>query len=232
MQPNLKIKRRDFLRTASAVGAAGLFDSLSAVTSFGGATRGPTANSLPNDKVGLQLEAIAREFPTAAKEEAQFLNMLVKVTRARRVLEVGTAYGYTTIWLALALAETGGKMTTIEIMPERAALAKKYVAEAGLSKYVAFKQGDAHAIVPTLGGAFDIAYLDADKGGNADYFNKLFPKLLPPGGLLIAHNAIQLVAKMKSYLDLVGQHPDFETLIISAIPDDGLALSYRKRTSR
>jgi predicted O-methyltransferase YrrM len=230
MQRNLKIKRRDFFRTASAAGAVGMLGSLGAMTSLGDAPDAPSSKSLRNDKVLQQLDAIAREFPTAAKEEAQFLNMLVKLTRAKRVLEVGTAYGYTTLWLALALAETGGKLTTIEILPERAELAKKYVAAAGLLKYVALNQGDAHALVPTLKGPFDIAYLDADKGGNADYFNRLFPKLLPPGGLLIAHNAIQLVAKMKSYLDLVGQHPAFETLIVSVIPDDGLALSYRKRS--
>jgi predicted O-methyltransferase YrrM len=232
MNPNISLKRRDFLRAAGTAGALGWLAAASGMNASAAATDTPGGPPAAVDKLQPLLRRISSEFPTAAKEEAQFLGMLVKLSRAQRVLEIGTAYGYTTLWLALALAETGGKLTTIEIVPERAELAKNHVTEAGLSKHVSFRLGDAHAIVPALRGSFDIAYLDADKGGNEDYFNKLFPKKLPPGGLLIAHNAIQLVAKMKSYLDLVGQHPEFETLILSAIPDDGLALSYRKRTRR
>ncbi len=176
-----------------------------------------------------QLRTIAKEFVTIFEEEGRFLNLLVKVTRARQVLEIGTAHGYTTIWLAQALGETGGHLTTLELLPERFELAKEHVAQAGLSHRVSFKQGDAHALVTTLAGPFDLVYLDADKGGNLDYFQKLFPRKITPGGLLIAHNAILLADKMKSYLDLVSQHPGFETVIARAVPDDGLALSYRKR---
>ena len=230
MQTKAAIKRRDFIRTTSAVGAMSVLNGLGVMTGLAGAAVAEAVSkSMANDRVLRQLDAIAREFPTAAMEEAQFLGMLVKLSRAKRVLEIGTAYGYTTLWLARALAETGGKLTTIEIAPDRAELAKKHVATAGLAKYVNFRLGDAHAIVPTLGGPFDIAYLDADKGGNEDYFNKLFPKKLPPGGLLVAHNALLLAEKMKDYLERVCQHPEFETLIIRAIPDDGLALSYRAR---
>lgn len=182
-----------------------------------------------SEKLGAQLARIARDHVTAAKEEGQFLNMLIKLTRARSVLELGTGYGYITIWLALALEEAGGRLTTIEIDPERTTLAKKHVAEAGLSHRVSFHQGDAHAIVPTLAGSFDIAYLDADKGGNADYFNKLFPKRLPPGSLLVAHNAILLADKVKPYLDMVENHPELDTLIVRATENDGMALSYRRR---
>lgn len=178
-----------------------------------------------------RLDAIAREYVTIPKEEGQFLNLLVKLMRARRVLELGTGYGYTTLWLALALAETGGTITTVEIAPDRVELAKKHVAELGLSHRVRFHQGDAHAIVPTLEGPFDIAYLDADKGGQVDYFNKLFPAKLPPGSLLIAHNAILRVDAMKDYLELVSRHAAFDTLLVSVTPDDAFALSHCKRTS-
>jgi predicted O-methyltransferase YrrM len=231
MNADRSFKRRDFLRTASAAGALGLLNSLGAIKSFGSTGKPASSSSLPADQVMARLDAIAREFVTVPKEEGQFLNLLVKLTRARRVLELGTSFGYTTIWLALALEETGGKLTTIEILPERVELAKKHVAEAGLSHPVTFKQGDAHAIVPTLAGRFDIAYLDADKGGQVDYFNKLFPKKLGPGSLLIAHNAILRADAMKDYLQLVRQHSEFDTLIVRATMDDGFALSYRKRTT-
>lgn len=229
MRANQSVKRREFLRTAGATGALGLLNSLGALSSFGGAAKTASSGSSPTDRLMSQLDAIAREFATVPKDEGQFLNLLIKLTRARRVLEVGTGYGYTTLWLALALEETGGKLTTIEIVPDRVELAKKHVSEAGLSHRVSFKQGDAHAIVPTLAGPFDIAYLDADKSGQVDYFNKLFPKKLPPGSLLVTHSAILLADKMRGYLDLVRSHPAFDTLIVRATPDDGFALSYRKR---
>lgn len=232
MKTRQRIKRREFLRTASAAGALGLLNALATMNSFGSAGKPAASGPPPEKQLLAQLDAIAREFVTAAKEEGQFLNLLVKLTRARRVLEVGTGYGYATIWLALALEETGGKLTTIEILPDRTELAKKHVGEAGLSHRVSFRQGDAHAIVPTLAGPFDIAYLDADKDRQVDYFNKLFPKKLPSGSLLIAHNAILRADAMQDYLELVRQHPAFDTVIVSATADDGLALSYRRRSRR
>ena len=230
MKANQPVKRRDFFRTAGAAGVAIWLSGLATMKGLGEERWGKTPKAGELGKRLAQLDAISRQYATVPKEEGQFLNFLVKLTRAKRVLELGTGYGYTTIWLALALEETGGKLTTVEILPDRADLAKKHVAEAGLSHRVNFKQGDAHAIVPTLPGPFDIAYLDADKGGQVDYFNKLFPKKLPPGSLLIAHNAILLADKMKSYLELVREHPAFDTLMVRATPDDGFALSYRKRS--
>jgi predicted O-methyltransferase YrrM len=181
-------------------------------------------------KLMAQLDAIGRQYLSVPKQDGQFLNLLVKATRAQSVPEVGMSHGYSTIWMALALEETGGKLTTIEILLERVELAKKHVADAGLSHRVTFKQGDAHEIVPTLAGPFDFVFLDADKDRQEDYFHKLFPKKLPPGSLFIAHNAILLAEKMKAYLDLVRNHAEFDTVIVSATMDDGFALSYRKRT--
>ncbi len=229
MSTNQSIKRRTFLWTASTAATAGLLSGLGDAGSFAAQPPASVSSGPLSEKLQTQLAAIARTFVTAAKEEGQFLNLLVKLTRARRVLELGTGYGYITIWLALALEETGGQLTTIEIDPEREMLAKKHVAEAGLSHRVHFHQGDAHAIVPTLAGPFDIAYLDADKGGNLDYFNKLFPKKLPPGSLLIAHNAILLADKMKDYFERVQNHRELDTLIVQTTEDDGFALSYRRR---
>jgi predicted O-methyltransferase YrrM len=232
---NQCIRRRDFIRTAGAAGTAGLLSGLGpALGAESAASPHPASasSSPPPETIITQLEAIAREFVTLPKEEGQFLNLLVKLTRAQHILEIGTGYGYTTIWLALALEETGGHLTTIEIVSERVELAKKHVAKAGLSHRVSFKQGDAHTIVPTLAGPFDIAYLDADKDRQVDYFNKLFPTKLPPGGLLIAHNAILRADAMKDYLELVRHHPAFDTLNVSATPSDAFALSYRRRPRR
>lgn len=229
MKTKRLIQRREFLRTTGAAGMGGWLSSAALMHNFDARAGAASAKLELVEKLMTQLETISSQYPSVPKEEGRFLNLLLKATRARRVLEVGTAHGYTTIWLALALEETGGSLTTIEILPERVELARKHVAEAGLSHRVRFEQGDAHEIVPKLASSFDIAYLDADKGGQVDYFNKLFPRLLMPGGLLLAHNAILLADKMKDYLELVRNHPDFDTITLRAIEDDGLAVSYRKR---
>lgn len=231
MKAKPSVRRRDFLRTAGAAGVAGWLSGLGALNGCGRPTSAQSAKPQALEKIMAQLDALSGQYLTIPKQEGQFLNLLVKATRARRVLEVGTAFGYTTLWLALALKETGGKLTTIEILPERVELARKHVGEAGFSSRVAFHQGDAHEIVPTLAGPFDFVYLDADKGRQEDYFNKLIPNKFSRGGLFIAHSAILLADKMETYLNLVRHHPELDTVIVSATMDDGFALSYRKRTT-
>jgi caffeoyl-CoA O-methyltransferase len=85
-------------------------------------------------------------------------------------------------------------------------------------------------VVPTLDGPFDFVFLDADKEGQADYFNKLFPKKLTHGALLVSHNAIRHRENMKEYLDLVENHSELDTVILSLTMEDGFAVSYRHRS--
>ena len=155
--------------------------------------------------------------------------MLVKATRAKNLLELGTSHGFSAIWMGLALEETGGQLTTIEIDRERYDLARRHVSEAGLSQRVTPIRGDAHAEVAKLQGPFDFVFLDADKEGQVDYFNKLYPKKLLPGGILAVHNAIRQAGSMRDYLEMIRRHPDFDTVTVSATMDDGFCLSYRHR---
>jgi predicted O-methyltransferase YrrM len=121
-------------------------------------------------------------------------------------------------------------LTTIEIEKERYDLARRYVSEAGLSHRVTLIKGNAHVEVAKLKGLFDFVFMDADKEGQMDYFNKLYPKKLIPSGILAVHNAIQQASSMKDYLEMIRKHPDFDTVILSVTMDDGFCLSYRHRT--
>ncbi len=226
--PN-RVARRGFLRTAS--GALGAVAVVEHRVGQGWAAESPPRrrDRAALDRLRADLDAQGREFMAPPKPDQQFLNLLVQATRARNVLEVGTAYGFSAIWIALGLEETDGRLTTIEIKPDRVESAKKRVAEAGLSGRVTCLLGDAHQLVPTLAGPFDLVFLNADKSGLADYFTKLYPTKLAPGGLLLAYGAILLRDKMKDYLAAVSHHPDFETVIVSATMDDGFAVSYRER---
>lgn len=176
-----------------------------------------------------QMDAKGPQFWSVPRKDGEFLHLLVKVTQAKNVLEVGTSQGVSTIWMALALEESGGRLTTIEIDKERHDLARKYMSEAGVLNRITTILGDAHQEVTKLGGPFDFIFLDADKEGQVDYFNKLFPRKLPPGGLVVVHNAIQQARSMKDYLGMIRKHPAFDTVILSLTMEDGFCVSYRHR---
>ncbi len=178
-----------------------------------------------------EMNARGYQFWSVPRKDGEFLQLLVKATRAMNVLELGTSHGFSAIWIGLGLEETGGRLTTIEIDKKRYDLARKHVSEAGLSNRVTCIRGDAHVEVGKLEGPFDFVFMDADKEGQIDYFKKLFPKKLIPGGILLVHNAILQANSMKDYLEMVQRHPDFDTVTLSLTMDDGFCLSYRHRMS-
>jgi len=176
-----------------------------------------------------EMETKGRQMLSVPRKDGQFLNLLIKAARAKNVLEVGTSQGYSAIWISLGLEETGGKMTTIDIAPDKVKLAKVNIARTGLSHRVTFHEGDAHQVVSTLEGPFDFVFLDADKEGQPDYFKKLYPNKLAPGGIIAVHNAIRMREAMKDYLDMIAKHPDFDSVVLSLTMEDGFSVSYRKR---
>jgi len=204
------------------------------VSSPGEETAAPPAARAPGERDAAleaflaELEALGGKKLNAPREDARFLNLLVKTAGAKRALEVGTSNGYSAIWIALGLEETGGRLTTVEIDPDRVKEAKANFARAGVAGRVACLEGDAHAVVRTLEGPFDFIFLDADKGGEKDYFDALFPKLAP-GGVILVHNAIRMKSMMREYLDVVTKHPELDTVTVSLTMDDGFCVSRRKR---
>lgn len=176
-----------------------------------------------------EMETQRGRFSNVPRTDGQFLNLLIKLSRSKRVLEVGTSNGYSAIWICLALEETDGHLTTIEIDPERVKLAKENLRRAGLDLRVSFLEGDAHKIVPTLEGPFDFVFLDADKGREQDYFSYLYPKKLTPGAIIAVHNAIRMRRAMQRYFDMMNNHPEFDFLTVSTTLDDGFAISYWRR---
>jgi caffeoyl-CoA O-methyltransferase len=128
--------------------------------------------------------------PTAISPDAgRFLQVLLRATAARRVLEVGTLGGYSAIWMARALP-ADGRLITIEREERHAALAERYVARAGLASVVQISRGRALDVLPSLDGEeFDLVFLDADRPPLATYFEWAL-RLVRPGGVIVAHNAL------------------------------------------
>lgn len=125
--------------------------------------------------------------------QGSFLQLLARLVRAQRILEIGTFAGYSTIWLARSLAKTG-RLITLEFDPAHAALAKANIERAGLSTIVDLRIGRGIDLLPQLekesAGPFDMIFIDADKPPYADYFEWAL-KLSRPGTLLVFDNVIR-----------------------------------------
>ncbi len=120
--------------------------------------------------------------PVAGK----LLNLLVRISGARRVLEVGTLGGYSTIWLARAVGP-GGRVVTIEAESDNAAIARASIAAAGVGDRVDIRVGRGVDVLPTLVGGFDLVFIDADKESNTIYLDWA-AKLGHPGTVVVLDN--------------------------------------------
>jgi predicted O-methyltransferase YrrM len=234
MKTGRKLGRREFLERAG--GLAGLLAigamAPAALAQTGDAARPPSKTDPARiRKILDEMESKIGRYWSTPRKDAELLNLMVKATRAVHVLEVGTSQGYSAIWMGLALEETGGRLTTIEIDTGRHKLARKNVQDAGLPGQVTLIRGDAHREIAGLKGPFDFVFLDADKDGQMDYFKKLYPDKLAPGAIIAVHNAISEAGDMKDYTDMIRRRPDFDTVIVSTTMNDGICLSYRYRVA-
>ncbi len=126
--------------------------------------------------------------PLVDPEVGVLLETLVRATHASRVLEIGTAIGYSTIWLARALPAEG-TLFTIEIDPRRAALARSHLDRAGLSGKVHVMEGDAARLVHKVSGPFDLIFQDGHKPHYVLLLDRLV-SLLRMGGLMVTDNVL------------------------------------------
>ena len=232
MKEDDRCRRRDFLKTAGT--SLALFTLAGPFPPEGAAAAQDDLRPVKRDPVKLRklladMDARGGYYLSVPRKDGEFLHLLVKACRARNILELGTSHGFSAIWMGLALEETGGRLTTIEISRERHELARRHVAEAGLSNRVALVNGDAHGEVGRLEGPFDFVFMDADKEGQVDYFRKLFPHKLVPGAILAVHNALSQAGSMRDYIERIRKHPDFDTVTLSLTMDDGFCLSYPHR---
>jgi predicted O-methyltransferase YrrM len=180
-------------------------------------------------------EALLRELETTAdaywnvgRDNAQLLALLVKTLNARRVLEVGTSNGYSTLWFARALEEIepgAGQVVAIEHDSQRAAFARDNFRRAEVENVVTLLHGDARQLLARQTGPFDFVFLDAEKSEYADYLRAVLP-LVRTGGLIVGDDTQSLRAQMTEYVTLAFSHPDLESVEVPI--DDGIIVS-RKR---
>jgi len=170
--------------------------------------------------------------PDIAVSAAQgaFLELLVRLTGARRVLEVGTLGGYSTIWLARGVGG-GGEVISLEVDPGHAEVARESLHEAGLDAIATVITGAALDTLPTLDGPFDFVFIDADKVNNAAYVDHAVG-LTRPGALVIVDNVVrqgrildpkagEAARATRALYDHVGGHPRLETTVLQTVGNKG-----------
>lgn len=201
-------------------------------------------NSLENGDSPV-VQAVAKEardsfVPIIRKETAAFLKTLVELKRPLRILEVGTAVGYSALLMAEHMPE-GGHITTIEKYEKRIPIARENFKRAGMENRITLIEGDASEVMDSLDGTFDLIFMDAAKGQYIHFLPKVM-RLLAVGGVLISDNVLQdgdliesrfavtrrnrtIHARMREYLYELKHRPDLQTSIIPI--GDGVTVSIR-----
>jgi predicted O-methyltransferase YrrM len=165
-----------------------------------------------------QFAARRNEFLLAVGEDtARFLHATIIGLGAKRIVEVGTSYGYSTLFLAQAAQRTGGKVTTYEMSSAKQAYAREQLAKAGLAAYVEWKTGDAVKLLEGEPTGVDFALIDLWKDLYIPCFERLYP-LLSPNAVVVADNMTypeHTRAQTGAYRTHVRTKPDIEAVLLS-----------------
>jgi predicted O-methyltransferase YrrM len=196
---------------------------------FAASAAGGPAQDVPPSIAALLRQIRSRDTGRLAvsEEDGRFLRVMVATTRSRNALEIGSADGYSAIWIGLGLQDTGGRLTTIEYDHGRALHAAANVRQAGLSGIVRVVEGDAFKEIPRLQGTFDFVFLDAWKRDYKRFFDLVYPRL-GGGGLFLAHNVVNKRSEMGDFLSAIHDNPNLLTAIVTP-SGEGISISYKKK---
>jgi predicted O-methyltransferase YrrM len=148
------------------------------------------------------------------RDTGEFLSVLVRATSARRVLEIGTSNGYSTLWLASAARATGGAVTTVELSDYKVDLARHNFSRSGLVSFIALVQDDAARVLErTVDASVDLVFLDSERPEYPGWWPHL-KRVLRPGGLLVVDNATSHPEQMAPFVALVKADADFTTSLV------------------
>ena len=167
-------------------------------------------------KVLQELEVFGRNhegYYNISADTGEFFHILVLISKAKNILEIGTSNGYSAIWLAEAAKQNKGKITTIEISEHKAKTASENFKRANLDKTIKIVHGDALSEIPKLKKKFDFLFLDAIKEDYINYFKLACPKLTK-NAIIVADNAIMFERYMKDYLNYVRNNKNLRSVLV------------------
>ena len=173
-----------------------------------------------------ELEKTQKNFWNIPRKTGVILNMFIKMMDAKSVLEIGTSNGYSGIWLAKALKETGGHLTTVEFYEKRQSVAIENFKTCGVNDIVTPIQGSACTILeymdPNI--KFDFVFIDANKGEYIKYFELVKPHLTQKA-MIAADNITSHAEKVQPFVDAIDRDTEFQYEILD-LPG-GLLVAYR-----
>jgi len=156
----------------------------------------------------------SRRMLNITRDTGEFLSVLVRATLARRVLEIGTSNGYSTLWLAEAARAIGGAVTTVEHSEYKVGLASANFARSGLAPTITLVHDDAGLLLQrSAQSAFDFVFLDSERPEYPGWWPQL-RRVLRPGGLLVVDNATSHVEQLAPFVALVIADPLFSTSLV------------------
>jgi len=182
----------------------------------------------------MHAEAAERGFPIVGPEVGRLLFQMARVTGAKRIFELGSGFGYSTLWFARGLAD-GGRVYHTDGDEENTSRARDYLDQAGLLDRVVFTTGDAGDILDATPGTFDIVFMDIDKHQYPDGYRR-FRDRVNVGGMVIVDNLIWSgrvaagdddpdTAGIREYIDLMWEDSAFVSSLMPV--RDGVGLSLR-----
>lgn len=189
----------------------------------------------------LEKYALQTQVPIIRKSTQQLLKFLLAFARPKRILEVGTAIGFSALLMS-EYGPEGCRITTIEKYEKRIPVARENFARAGKSEAITLLEGDAAELLPTLDETYDMIFMDAAKGQYIHFLPDIL-RLLAAGGLLVSDNVLQdgdiiesrfavtrrnrtIHTRMRDYLFELNHHPGLQTVILPV--GDGVTLSVKK----
>lgn len=197
---------------------------------------------MPESEICGRLREDARRdrVPIIRVETASLLRLLVQMTRPMRILEVGTAIGYSAILMSECMPQ-GANITTIEKYEPRIPVARENIRLSGKESCIELIEGDALEVLKGLEGPYDFIFMDAAKGQYIHFLPELM-RLLPVGGVLVSDNVLQdgdvmesryavtrrnrtIHSRMREYLYALKHDPQLQTAVLSV--GDGMTISYR-----
>jgi predicted O-methyltransferase YrrM len=155
-----------------------------------------------------------RRMLNITRDTGELLSVLVRATRARRILEIGTSNGYSTLWLASAARAIGGRVTSVEVAEYKVGLARANFTRSGLDAAISLVHDDAGRVLRRSGdAAFDLIFLDSERSEYPGWWPDL-ARVLRPGGLLVVDNATSHVEQMAPFVALVTADAKFATSLV------------------
>lgn len=155
-----------------------------------------------------------RRMLNITRDTGELLAVLVRATGARRILEIGTSNGYSTLWLADAARAIDGHVSTVELSDYKLTLAAQNFARAGVGERITQLAAEAGAVLAGLAEAsFDLVFLDSERAEYPGWWPAL-RRVLRPGGLLVVDNALSHAAEMAPFIALVAADPAFATCTV------------------